>query len=305
MIGAFEEVLGLVTRAARTIARPLALPRGVPVVTVGGSTFGGSGKTRLALACASMLGERGARVVLVGHAYRARPGHARIVAPGDALAIVGDEALACARVLAARGLARVRVVVAERRQSAVDFAAAMDDRPDVIVIDGPAQLAPERAALSLLALDAHAPWSRGWDLRAPRAALVAATDHRVFVDAAPEREGRVALASGRTVVLDELAGLRVGLFTALARPDRLVRGLARRGVAPRVTVHAADHGPLRVGERRRLAGAAGDVDLWLATPKCATHLDSAELVAPLAILEDALRVPPSVARALAALSRKE
>ena len=38
----------------------------------------------------------GARVALVGHAYRATPGRARVVAPDDALHEVGDEALVAA-----------------------------------------------------------------------------------------------------------------------------------------------------------------------------------------------------------------
>ena len=50
---------------------PLRLPRYRDVVTVGGATLGGSGKTRVALACARELARAGARVVLVGHAYRA------------------------------------------------------------------------------------------------------------------------------------------------------------------------------------------------------------------------------------------
>lgn len=300
---ALAHVAGLVSSVATaTIERPLALPRGVPVVAVGGSTFGGSGKTRVALACASSLAREGARVVLVGHAYRARPLRPRIVTTHDVLEEVGDEALVCARGLDERGFAeRASVVVAPTRQAAVDYAASLDARPDVIVIDGPLQTSPVRASLSILAVDAHVPWG-GWDLRAPREALLARTDHVVRVDATPE----AALLEGRRIPIASMAHLRLGLFTALARPDRLVRGLARSGIVPRAVVHTGDHGPLRASARRRLgrfSTAGTPVDVWLATSKCATHLDAAELAGELrvAIVDDAFCVPKMVERALRAL----
>ena len=59
--------------------RPVRVPDGVRTVTVGGATLGGSGKTRIAIAIARALASRGERVVLVGHAYRARPVFARFV----------------------------------------------------------------------------------------------------------------------------------------------------------------------------------------------------------------------------------
>ena len=255
--------------ASRGIARPLSVPRGVEVVTVGGATLGGSGKTRVALAVARALARRGARVVLVGHAYRARPSRARVVAPDDPRAAVGDEALLCARALGAAA----RVVVAPTRQAAVDFVAALVPRVDVIVIDGPLQLAPVRASLALLAVDAQAPWGAGalppaGDLRAPRAALLAHADLVVVVDATPG----AAIVAGARIELGALraTGRRLGLFTALARPARLEQALLRAGLDLAIIVRAPDHGPLTPSLVRRLRTA--EVDLWLATDKCAIHL---------------------------------
>ena len=90
--------------AGRTVVRRLDLPPRTRVITVGGATLGGSGKTPLAMACAAELAARGARVALVGHAYRANPRAARIVVPNDSLQEVGDEALLAARTLGPAGI---------------------------------------------------------------------------------------------------------------------------------------------------------------------------------------------------------
>lgn len=298
--------------AGRALARPLRVPvrlagsaHPLVTVTVGGSTLGGSGKTRVALACALELASHGANVVLIGHAYRASPGAARVVTPEDAVADVGDEALACARELVRAGAARVRVVVAPSRQAAVDLAVTLLPRVDAVVLDGPLQLAPVRSSVSILSLDAAAPWGSGvgppaGDLRASPEALVAHADHVVHVDATP-RSVRVG-SPVRTIALASFAssssGMRLGLFTALARPDRLVRALEVAGVAVREIVRAADHGPLSPGLVRRLEDADSRVDLWLATTKCAVHLEARALGERLVILDGSLALPPAVARAL-------
>jgi len=287
--------------AARTLARPLRVPDGIATVAVGGATLGGSGKTRVALACARALVTGGARVVLVGHGYRSRVRGPRVVDASATLANVGDEALACARTLAAFGDGG-RVVVAGRREDAVEHACRVFS-PEVVVIDGPLQLAPRRASLSLLAVDAHAPWGSGHvapagDLRASRSALLAHADLVVPVDAAP----RTVRVAGRVVPLAEVARMRTGLFTAIARTERLERALAASGVRPEVVVRIPDHGPLRA--RARGALAAARVDVWLATPKCATHLDAGACeTARVGVIDDDLELGRDVLDALGALVR--
>lgn len=261
---------------SRAINRPLRRPPGIAVVTVGGSTLGGSGKTRVAIAAARVLADAGARVTLVGHGYRTR-GPARVVNVDDALALVGDEALVAARALAGRAT----VVSGPIRQAAVDLAAR--GRPDVLVLDGPLQLSPERASLSLLAVDADRPWGAGADLRAPRDALLAHADHVVPVPALP----RGAWLDAELVPLSSLPG-RLGLFTAIARPDRLAVSLRQTGITLHAVVHAPDHGPVK----ERLA--AHPVDLWLATAKCALHVQGAKV----AILDGEFELPDVVRLAL-------
>jgi len=297
--------------SSRALARPLVVPPGLRVVTVGGATLGGSGKTRVALACARALTRAGESVVLVGHAYRARAlrGGPRVVTPDTPLDEVGDEALACARALArsldwdvsvaaavgdgARAVA-VRVVVARSRQAALDHAARLRPRPTVVVIDGPLQLAPVRAALAVLAVDRDEPWGAGrvlpaGDLRAPPSALLAAADLVVHVDALP----RAVVLDDRALPLVALAGRRLGLFTALARPHRLERALLRAGLRPEVVVRAPDHGPLSPALARRVSAAR--VDLWLATEKCALHLSARPAFPPdpVAIFDGSVELDPA------------
>jgi tetraacyldisaccharide 4'-kinase len=284
--------------SARGLARPLAWGEGTRVVAVGGATLGGSGKTPLAIACARALADGGARVAFVAHGYGAslRAAHeVPVVEPCTEAALdrYGDEALLAARSLAGRA----PVFVASDRQAALDRAAAV---ADVVVLDGPLQTKPRRAALSLLALDAASPWGSGalpprGDLRAPREALLAACDRAILIGDDPDASARVtsrgARLGGAPLAWIDLFRLRVGLFTALARPARLLAFLAQRGVVPARVERAPDHARLRDlrldAPRGNAPGAArADVDLWLASPKCALVLEAARI--PHAVLDHAL-----------------
>jgi tetraacyldisaccharide-1-P 4'-kinase len=213
----------------------------------------------------------------VGHAYRASPRVARAVRPDDALELVGDEALVCARAL--DGEPRARVVVAPSRQAAIDFAAQTST---VVVVDGVAQTAPRRASLALLALDGLEPWGRACatpprgDLRAPIAALLGACDvtARIGEDVVVHSDG-ARLSTGELLDWDRLRALRVGLATAVARPRRILLSLERRGVHPirALTLTFADHHPPR--SLPRVPG----IDLWLVSSKCGVALSRSALPA--------------------------
>ena len=252
------------------------------LVTVGGATLGGDGKTRLALACARWLAEHAegsARVALVGHGFRATPGHARVVRADDAVSRVGDEAVVLARRLGDLGLGdRVPVIVAPERAAAVALAFL---HADVVVLDGTLQVAPVPATLAVLVQAAEQPWGktghcppRG-DLRAARERLLAASDLQVQL---PDAEPDVALSGEPLVSLAAFARtsatLRIGLFTALARPGRIVARLAREEIAPVVHLEAPDHASGRADVVAGLARLARlhRLDLWLATDKCAAGL---------------------------------
>jgi tetraacyldisaccharide 4'-kinase len=255
--GPFARALESVwARAAEPrLVKRLTWPKGARVVAIGGATLGGSGKTPLAIACARALEAAGVRAAIVGHAYRASPGAPRVVRPDDPLARVGDEALVCAR-------AGLRVTVARTRQAALDLALRV---ADVALLDGVHQCAPQKASLAILAVDPEAPWGAGacpprGDLRAPRSALEGLADLVVKVRA----RSRGAWRRGALVPWSDIARARVGLVTALARPERVLRLLASHQVVPRAIRTFPDHGRPRLPKL--------DVDLWLATPKCAAAL---------------------------------
>jgi len=285
--------------AARSLARKLRVPASIATITVGGATLGGSGKTRVAIACAALLAKQGAKVALVGHAYRAKPRGARVVTPACALGEVGDEAIACVRALGRAG-ARVVVVVAESRQHAVDYAIAHYPKLDALVIDGPLEIRPRRADLALLAVDAEHPWGSGalfpaGDLRASTSALLSRADQLVAVSARPA----FVLCAKRTFPLSHLLGMRFGFFSAMARPARLLSALARANVTPSVVVHAPDHGPVSRRLADQIAHLDTRVEMWVASEKCALHLETlhlkrCELRKPIATFESTATLPDVV-----------
>jgi tetraacyldisaccharide 4'-kinase len=308
------------------VRRPLRWRDDARVVVVGGSTLGGSGKTPLAVACAEELRRSGARVALVGHGYGASPGRARFVCGNDDVQVVGDEALDCARRLAPIGVA---VVVAKARQEALDF--ALRDA-DVVVVDGPCQTRPRRATLALLAVDGDAPWGAGscppcGDLRAPIGALLAATDRVVVIGGAARssseeawpvpvdraevvsRGARVQSRGENPPLLEwaSIRPLRLGLWTAMARPERVLRALERRGIFPRVSVFDRDHYPRGDLPWTRPAGLYPAVDLWLTTSKSEGHLDPHSIVGghrtPVAVLDHAVSLCPGLRESLQHVGR--
>lgn len=294
--------------AGAAVRRPLRIPAGVDVVGIGGAVLGGAGKTPVAVEVARALARRGRAVVFVGHGYGARPGAPRIVGCADAPALVGDDALSAALLLARDGVA---VVVAPTRQAAVDFAAQRAPRA-VLVVDGLLQARPAPVRDAVLVLGGDAPWGAGacpplGDLRAPREALLEAADHVAVVlePGAPlppdAPAGAVVLAShiggarfadGRAA---DLCGLgRVGLLASVARPQRLVTSLLAAGVVVSVRLEVPDHGDFSPPVLRRAAEAG--VDAWLATARCATKLPPRIGGAPVWTLTHRVDAAPLVER---------
>jgi tetraacyldisaccharide 4'-kinase len=274
------------------------------VIGVGGATLGGSYKTPVTLALAAAMGERGERIAVVAHGYASRLRGAREATPHDPARLIGDDAAWLVRELAPAG---IPVFVGDRDR-ALALAAA---RAPVVVVDALLQAHPERLALSLLAIDAAAPWGAdacppAGDLRARRAALLAAADAVVAVS--PEEPPRLdtpgrplfsvrtelvanTATTGEAVDLAAVRRARVGVVLSIARPDRFVRSLAVRGVEPVVTRLFADHSFPRAGRSRR---ATPSVDLWLTTPKCATKLDGHFEGAPVVVVRQRLLLPDAL-----------
>lgn len=289
---------------SRELARPIPTPPGTKLVTVGGATLGGSGKTPLAIALARAIARRGESVVLVGHAHGAKPGRAKIVRPDDDVREVGDEALVAARALEGTG---AKVIVAESRANAVLFAAK---QASLLVLDGPLQARPKRALLSLLAVDAENPWGSGrcpplGDLRADRVSLLSACDAVVAIGKrapsstdfaprpvihAPASIDHALTPSGDRVALEHLRTLRLGLLLGIARPSRLRRALEDDRIVPRCELRFGDH---RLPTDRLLRTATDlarehELDAWLATEKCRTRLPSHVGNVPVVVIKQSL-----------------
>lgn len=291
---AFEPLQRLWQRHAR-IERPCAIPPRVCVITVGGATLGGSGRTPVAVAIARHLAHAGARVALVSHAHGAASSREARVGPRSNPAEVGDEAVESAVALEGTGAI---VYSGRRREPTLRLAA---EHADVLVVDGPVQLAPARAHLALLVVDAARPWGSGkcpplGDLRAPAERLVAAADVVVRVathasagvaDAAWNLEGAVSPRHGARYTLADLRRLRVGLVTNLARSGRVVETLRAHGVETRAHIDLPDHAQPRRAPRE-LAGS--DIDVWLAP----TKLRSAADWPATAWIEASLSIAPSL-----------
>jgi tetraacyldisaccharide 4'-kinase len=267
--------------AAQYLVRKIEVPHRVRVIAVGGSTLGGSGKTPVAIAWAREGAAKGARVALIGHAYRARPSFARVVSGDDDVHAVGDEALVCARAL--RDVAEV--VVAPTRQMAVDFAVARG--ASVLVLDGVAQISPRRADVALLVTSSQLAIAcpPAGDLRSPFPALKALADFVVRIsdednfDLAEDEIGVRVIsegaraANGDVITFEALSNMRVGLALSIAHPERVLRMLSRRGVVPVACAYVGDHAGSKIRRAiEQVSRRDGSIEAWLISEKCASFV---------------------------------
>ena len=259
----------------RTRARRLSLPSAARIVTVGGASLGGSGKTPLAVACARFLASEGARVTFVGHAYGVHPRVALEIDQDTPLSVSGDEARVAYRQLRAAG---VRVVVGPTRAEAMRCAASTSD---VLVVDGGLGLP---ATVSLLAIG---PEDGGLAV-----ALLARRADRVVPTVA---SSRVEAIDGDGLEVP-LAGLRYGLVTAVARPGRVLRSLAAHPPVVHLSLgNHASHAPLPVldGLTKRHG-----LDAWLATEKGPFAPGARVGAKPVHFLRHTIRLSPDVSEFL-------
>ncbi len=194
---------------------------GVPVISIGNLTVGGTGKTPLVIATTRELLAAGRRPAVLTRGYRAAPGQP------------ADEVLELRAALPA-----VPVVVdADRVRGAVS--ACTDHRADCLVLDDGFQHRRLRRDLDIVLIDALCPWGGGWvlpagRLREPikglcRAGLIVLT--RVNqVDPTERAALRAAVAQrvpGRAVAE---VGVAADALVPVAGPPRPPQDLSRRRV---------------------------------------------------------------------------
>jgi tetraacyldisaccharide 4'-kinase len=278
------------------------------VVSIGNLAVGGSAKTPLAAFLARELAARGKRVALLSRGVGGRKsrevtvvsdGQRVLAAPVD----VGDEA--CLLAQTAPGVP----VLAGVRRAALGLRAISAFGAEVLVLDDGFQHHPLARDVELVCLDARLGLGNGHvlprgPLREPVGALARA-DALVFTraqagDPPPpggallpkgptqfrvgvEKLGLRPVAGGERLPLAKLAGARVGLLAAIARPDRLARDLADLGAEVCARRVFADH---HAYARRDLAGLDAGL-VWVTTAKDAVKIPPAWAAgAPLFVLEE-------------------
>ncbi len=266
---------------------------GCSVVSVGGLTAGGSGKTPAAAWVARELKRRGHQVVLASRGHRRRSGDSvQIVSDGRhfraTLDSAGDEPV----LLAARS-GGVPVIVGPDRVL-VGMRAVSAFGADIVVLDDGLQHHRLARDLEILLVDGGQGFGNGrtlprGPLREPLAALGRA-DAIGVVDGpvGPEAEAQIArrnpqaqrfearrvasalrpLAGGPSVPPESLAGRRVGILAGIARPASLRRTLEELGAQVTQVRAFPDHHHYRAKDVRGLATEL----VWITTEKDALKI---------------------------------
>jgi tetraacyldisaccharide 4'-kinase len=289
----------------------------IPIVGIGGSTLGGSGRTPLVIACAEALSPK-RKIAVVCHGYASSIGAARRVGANDSASLVGDEA----RLIAAR-VPKALVFVGASRTKTLRLAS---EQAELVLVDGLLQTWPRRVSLSVLAVDCERPWGSeaclpGGDLRASIQRLAQRADMTVtqaqaqaaadpftakaVLSISPWSSSLFAQESERAS-LASLAAMRIGLFTAIARPQRFERALEGLGIGIHTKIRARDHHPLEAVHFARTVDKS--VDAWILTEKCLFGLGGIEraenlLGSPVCVIRQTLTLPSALASALSTLLR--
>jgi tetraacyldisaccharide 4'-kinase len=134
---------------------------GVPVISVGNITTGGTGKTPLVGWIAGRLAERGHRVCVLTRGYRrANPSERVVVSDGERIVAdieqSGDEAMMLARSLVGKA-----AVVCDANRVAGARWAIENLNPDVLILDDGFQHVRIGRDLDIVTLDATNPWGNG------------------------------------------------------------------------------------------------------------------------------------------------
>ena len=267
------------------------------VVSVGGLTAGGSGKTPLAAFVARTLRERGHAVVLASRGY-GRRGSEPVVVVSDGRhvrstpALAGDEPL-----LLAAHAPEVPVLVA-RDRGVAGLRAIAAFGADVLVLDDGFQHHRLERDVEIVSLDAGIGFGNGrvlprGPLREPCGALRVADAIAVIDGPLPDSEEEIVrrlaprafritarrrtlgwrpLAGGPLAAAEDLAGLHVGLLAGIARPASLRRSVEALGAKVVAERFFGDH---HVWRPRDVANLDPAVPVWITTEKDAVKLVAA------------------------------
>ncbi|WP_428493066.1 tetraacyldisaccharide 4'-kinase [Rhodopila sp.] len=267
--------IGAALTAAR-VARP-GWQASVPVICCGNVTVGGAGKTTLVLDLARRLSHRNVHVLLRGYRGTSRGVHR--VAPGDGVALVGDEALLLAQVAPTW-------IGADRAASA---RAAIAARAEILLLDDGLQNPTLRKTFSILVIDGSSGFGNGrvlpaGPLREPVAAAAARCQASVMIgadltDARASLPPTLPLLQARLVQdnsVTALSGQRVLAFAGIAIPEKFFDPLRAAGATLVAVRRFPDHHAYTASELDELLREATDrLAVAVTTPKDAVRLPPA------------------------------
>jgi tetraacyldisaccharide 4'-kinase len=290
---------------------------GVPVISVGNITTGGTGKTPVVAWVAQAVAQDGLRVCILTRGY-GRLDESKLVTVSDGQSILvqavegGDEPLLLAEML--RGKA---AVISDRNRVAAARWARENLSSEVFVLDDGFQHLQVRRALDIVTVDATNPWGGGsllpqGRLREPltslsRASLIVITrSEQVDEINSLKREiegysGRknVFISRTRTRAIRPLAhnqeagasspasSYRVAAFCALGNSRAFFNHLKRSGFDLTYTRAFADHHAYTVADIERVTreARAKGAEALLTTAKDAVKLRSVEFELPCFVVE--------------------
>jgi len=276
---------------------------GVPVISVGNLTAGGTGKTPLVESILQHLSGQGIHVAMLSRGYGRRSRGVRVVSDGHRVLLDaregGDEPAQVARKCPG-----VPVIVAERRIEGARLA-VQEFGAEAIVLDDGFQHRSLRRDLDIVVLDAQKPIDREPMLPAGlrreqlvslrRAHMIVYTGVREADDMPPpwsdrlgRHEGQLHLvchrswrtlrdaASSVEVPVDSCRGKRAVVFSGIGNHDRFVGDAADAGISVVAAFRFRDHYRYGRKDLEILAARFRDekADFMLTTEKDAMRLES-------------------------------
>lgn len=262
---------------------------GVPVLSIGNLTVGGTGKSPMIDALLSRLTERGCRAMVLSRGYGAQVEQDGVV--------LNDEG----HMMRYRHPGHVHVQGADRVAAARAF--LVDGRVDIILLDDGAQHLQVRRDAEILMFDGTdlighqrclpaGPWRESiaaaqdcsfavvtGDLSEEGAAVLRINGVK-NVSVARRVPCRTTLVDGSEAVgLDQTTGQTVGLVSAIGRPDSFARSADEAGLKVFWSIEFPDHDALGPAALSDVAARleAEPVDLLLTTSKDAVKLSDSAL----------------------------
>lgn len=242
---------------------------GVPVISVGNLTVGGTGKTPMTVLIARLLVARGKRVAVLSRGYGGAGGTAvRIVSDGSRLRLppseAGDEPI-----LLANSVPGLIVVTGSDRYRA-GLVAIKKFRPDVFLLDDGYQHLRLHRDLNILLLDDRRPFGNGWTLpagllreplsvirradlivytRADKTSPSPALSGLPVCHSSHRLTGIISLSTAKASNFSALAGKTGVACAGIADPNAFFSALANEGLNLSATLSLRDHCRYGAAER--------------------------------------------------------